>query len=68
MAVKYSTTKDFGVKGRKTLKLGNKMFTKKSTHRLKSIAKKKAISWRKKGYIVRVVKLTKSYGVYTHTK
>ena len=44
------------------------MFTKKSTHRLKSLAKKRASAWRKKGYIARVVKLTKGYGVYTHTK
>ena len=68
MAVKYSTTRDFGAKGRKSLKLGKKMFTKKSVHRLKSLAKKRASSWRKKGYIARVVKLTKGYGVYTHTK
>ena len=68
MAVKYSKTRDFGAKGRKSLKIGKKMMTKKSTHRLKSLAKKRASAWRKKGYIARVVKLTKGYGVYTHTK
>ena len=68
MAVKYSKVRDFGAKGRKSLKLGKKMFTKKSVHRLKSTSKKRASAWRKKGYIARVVKLTKGYGVYTHTK
>ena len=59
MAVKYSKVRDFGAKGRKSLKLGKKMFNKKSVHRLKSTSKKRASAWRKKGYIARVVKLTK---------
>jgi hypothetical protein len=68
MAVKYSKTRDFGAKGRKSRKLGKKMFTKKSVHKLKSSAKRKAAAWRKKGYSARVVKMTRGYGVYTHTK
>ena len=68
MAVKYSKTRDFGAKGRKSLKLGRKMFTKKSVHKLKSNAKKRASAWRKKGYSAIVVKLTRGYGVYTHTR
>ena len=68
MAVKYSKTRDFGAKGRKSLKIGKGMWTKRSTHRLKSNAKKRASAWRKKGYMARVVKLTRGYGVYTHTK
>ena len=35
MAVKYSKTRDFGAKGRKTRKLGNKMFTLHSTYKYK---------------------------------
>ena len=68
MAVKYSKTKDFGAKGRKSRKMGKKIWTKKSTHKLKSNAKSRASAWRKKGYIARVVKMTRGYGVYTHTK
>ena len=68
MAVKYSKQRDFGAKGRKSRKMGKKMWTKKSTHRLKSLAKKRASAWRKKGYSASVVKLTRGYGVYTHTK
>lgn len=68
MAVKYSKQRDFGAKGRKSLKMGKKMWSKKSTHKLKSNAKKRASAWRKKGYMARVVKLTRGYGVYTHTK
>ena len=68
MAVKYSKTRDFGAKGRKSRKLGKKMFTKRSTHKLKSSAKWMATAWRKKGYSAIVVKMTRGYGVYTHTK
>lgn len=68
MAVKYSKQRDFGAKGRKTRKMGKKIWTKKSTHKLKSNAKSRASAWRKKGYSARVVKLTKGYGVFTHTK
>ena len=49
MEVKYSKQRDCGAKGRKSLKVGKKMMTKKSTHRLKSKAKKRAAAWRKKG-------------------
>ena len=68
MAVKYSKQRDFGAKNRKTRKMGRKIWTKKSTFRLKSKAKSSASAWRRKGYMARVVKLTKGYGVYTHTK
>jgi len=68
MAVKYSKVKDFGAKGRKSLKIGKKMMTKKSTHRLKSVAKKKAMAWRKKGYSAMVKKVNGGYLVLTHTK
>lgn len=68
MAIKYSKQVDFGARGRKTRKMGGKMWTKKSTFRLKSKAKSSASSWRRRGYMARVVKLTRGYGVYTHTK
>lgn len=73
MAVKYSKTRDFGAKGRKTRKLGNKMFTLRRKYKLKSQAQKSAKSFRGyrpsgRSYLVRVVKLTKGYGVYTHRK
>tara|TARA_R110000824_G_scaffold322887_1_gene509849 strand:+ start:1136 stop:1342 length:207 start_codon:yes stop_codon:yes gene_type:complete len=68
MAVKYSKQVDFGARGRKSRKIGKKMWTKKSTHRLKSLAKKRASALRKRGYSARVVKLTRGYGVYSHTK
>jgi len=81
MAVKYSKQRDFGAKHRKTRKMGKKMWTLKSVHKLKSNAKKRAVawrrnistptrasSWRRKGYMARVVKLLDGYGVYTHTK
>ena len=68
MAVKYSKQRDFGAKGRKSLKVGNKMMTKKSTHRLKSTAKKRAAAWRKKGYSARVQKGVRGWLVLTHTK
>ena len=68
MAVKYSKQRDFGAKGRKSLKVGKKMMTKKSTHRLKSTAKKRANDWRKKGYSAEVKKTTGGWLVLTHTK
>lgn len=74
MAVKYSKQRDFGAKKRKSRKIDSKFWTKKSIHRLKSVAKKRASAWRKKGYSVRVVKYGKTkmgksgYGVLTHTK
>tara|TARA_R110000824_G_scaffold93950_2_gene227082 strand:- start:3025 stop:3231 length:207 start_codon:yes stop_codon:yes gene_type:complete len=68
MAVKYSKQRDFGAKGRKSLKVGKKMMTKKSTHRLKSTAKKRANAWRKKGYSAAVKKTTGGWLVLTHTK
>jgi len=69
MAVKYSKQRDFGAKGRKTRKMGNKMWTLKQPFRLKSKAKSSARAWRKKGYLARVVNLGVSgYGVYTHTQ
>lgn len=68
MAVKYSKQRDFGAKGRKSLKVGRKMMTKKSTHRLKSTAKKRASAWRKKGYSARVMKGGRGWLVLTHTR
>ena len=68
MAIKYSKVVDFTGRGRKSRKMGGKMWTKKSTFRLKSKAKSSASSWRRRGYIARVVPLTRGYGVYTHTK
>ena len=83
MAVKYSKVRDFGAKNRKTRKLGNQMWTFKSMSLLKSVSKKKAKAWRKKGYKARVLPVTKQisvrggtgskrgtkyYAVYTHTK
>ena len=73
MAVKYSKQRDFGAKHRKTRKMGKKMWTLKSVHKLKSNAKKRAVAWRRNistptRYMSRVVKLTRGYGVYTHTK
>ena len=67
MAVKYSKQRDFGAKGRKSLKIGKKMMTKKFTHRLKSVAKKRAAAWRKKGYNARVQPVSNGYVVLTHT-
>ena len=68
MAVKYSKQRDFGAKGRKSRKMGKKMWTLKGGYKLKTYAKRRASSWRRKGYMARVVKLTRGYGVYTHTK
>ena len=68
MAVKYSKQRDFGAKGRKSRKMGNKMWTTRSAFRLKSKAKASASAWRRKGYMARVIKLRKGYGVFTHTK
>jgi hypothetical protein len=73
MAVKYSKQRDFGVKNRKTRKLGNKMFTLRNKFKTKTRAKQHAKSLRGyrssgRSYLVRVVKLTKGYGVYTHRK
>ena len=56
MAVKYSKQRDFGAKGRKTLKLGGKFFTKMEWFTKKSDAKKYADRFRKKGKLARVVK------------
>ena len=70
MAVKYSKTRDFGAKDRKTRKLGNKMFTLHSTYKYKRIAKAKAEFIRGEGRLARVVKITINgkvrYGVYKH--
>tara|TARA_Y100000361_G_scaffold150663_1_gene166712 strand:+ start:156 stop:395 length:240 start_codon:yes stop_codon:yes gene_type:complete len=56
MAVKYSKQRDFGAKGRKTLKLGGKFFTKMEWFTKKSDAKKYADRFRKRGKLARVVK------------
>ena len=56
MAVKYSKQRDFGAKGRKTLKLGGKFFTKMEWFTKKSNAKKYADRFRKRGKLARVVK------------
>ena len=73
MAVKYSKVRDFGAKDRKTRKLGNKMFTLRIKAKTKARAKKYAKNLRGyrasgRSYMVRVVKLTRGYGVYTHRK
>ena len=72
MAVKYSKQRDFGAKGRKTRKLGKKMFKLVSTTRSKLMAKAKARIIRSKGKLARVVKMTKMgrmvYGVYSHSR
>jgi hypothetical protein len=68
MAVKYSKQRDFGAKKRKTRKMDKKMWGHRRSFRLKSDAKKSAKRFRARGYMARVVKLTKGYGVYTHTK
>ena len=74
MAVKYSKTRDFGAKGRKTRKMGKKIWTKSKAFKFKSDAKTYAKNVRKKGKLARVVtqKSTRStnqrYIVYTHTK
>tara|TARA_R100001086_G_C11754287_1_gene236256 strand:+ start:208 stop:750 length:543 start_codon:yes stop_codon:yes gene_type:complete len=72
MAVKYSKQRDFGAKGRKSRKLGNKMFTKVSTSKFKRIAKARAEMIRGRGKLARVVKETVNgkvvYGVYSHGK
>ena len=72
MAVKYSKERDFGAKGRKTRKLGNKMFRLVSTTRSKLMAKAKARMIRSKGKLARVVKMTKMgrvvYGVFSHSR
>tara|TARA_R110002012_G_scaffold130252_2_gene282679 strand:+ start:40 stop:273 length:234 start_codon:yes stop_codon:yes gene_type:complete len=76
MAVKYSKTRDFGAKGRKTRKLGNKMFTLRKVFTRKGDAKVQANAWKYgtggKKMNVRVVKITRygkvRYGVYTHGK
>jgi len=74
MAVKYSKQRDFGAKGRKTRKMGKKMWTKRKHFLAKSNAKKLAKSYRKKGYMARVVGISgvmntrKVWAVYTHTK
>tara|TARA_R100001594_G_scaffold45294_1_gene78089 strand:+ start:2866 stop:3108 length:243 start_codon:yes stop_codon:yes gene_type:complete len=56
MAVKYSKQRDFGAKGRKTLKIGKKIFTKQEWFSKKTDAKKYAQKWRKRGKLARVVK------------
>jgi hypothetical protein len=70
MAVKYSKTRDFGAKGRKTRKLGNKMFTKVGVSKYKRLAKAKAELIRGRGKSARVVKETikgkTMYGIYSH--
>tara|TARA_R110002020_G_scaffold379412_4_gene590604 strand:+ start:539 stop:772 length:234 start_codon:yes stop_codon:yes gene_type:complete len=77
MAVKYSKQRDFGAKGRKTRKMGKKIWTIRRTYKLKSQAQKFAKSLRSarvsgRSYMARVVKITRGgkvrYGVYTHTK
>mgnify|MGYP003636961746 CR=1 FL=1 len=68
--VKYSKTKDFGAKMRKTRKLGKKMFRLVATSKFKKIAKTRAEFLRGKGKLARVVKITQGgksmYGVYSH--
>jgi len=68
--VKYSKQKDFGSKGRKTRKLGNKMFRLVSSTKYKRLAKTKAELIRGRGKLARVVKITQGgktmYGVYSH--
>jgi len=70
MAVKYSKTPDFGAKGRKTRKLGDKMFRLHGVYRSKTQAKLVAKMIRSEGKMSRVVAITKSgklrYGVYKH--
>jgi len=70
MSVKYSKTKDFGAKMRKTRKLSNKMFKLVSTTKYKSLAKTKAELIRGRGKLARVIKITKGgkamYGIYSH--
>tara|TARA_R100000231_G_scaffold33800_2_gene29720 strand:+ start:3838 stop:4101 length:264 start_codon:yes stop_codon:yes gene_type:complete len=70
MAVKYSKERDFGAKGRKTRKLGNKMFKLVSMTKFKALAKSRAEIIRGRGKLARVVKMTKGgktmYGVYSH--
>ena len=66
--VKYSKQRDFGAKGRKSRKMGKKMWTHRSSWRLKSDAKRSAKRFRSRGLMARVVKRTRGYGVYTHTK
>lgn len=56
MAVKYSKVRDFGAKGRKSVKLGGKFFTKKEWFTKKTDAKKYAERYRKRGKMARVVK------------
>ena len=56
MAVKYSKVRDFGAKGRKSLKLGGKFFTKQEWFTKKTDAKKYAERFRKRGKLARVVK------------
>ena len=72
MAVKYSKQRDFGAKGRKTRKLGNKIFRIVSTSKYKRLAKAKAEMIRGRGKLARVVKITQGgktmYGVYSHGK
>jgi len=70
MAVKYSKQRDFGAKGRKSRKLGNKIFTKVGASKYKKLAKAKAEMIRGRGKLARVVKETINgkvmYGVYSH--
>ena len=74
MAVKYSKQRDFGAKGRKTLKLRKKIWTKSKVFKFKSDAKTYAKNVRKRGKLARVVtqKRTRAtnqrYWVLTHTK
>ena len=74
MAVKYSKVRDFGAKGRKSRKMGKKIWTKSKSFKFKSDAKTYAKNVRKKGKLARVVMqpetraTNKRYIVYTHTK
>lgn len=68
MAVKYSKVRDFGAKNRKSLKLGDKFFTKRSRHAKKTNAKIRAKNWRKKGYLARVIKLPFGMGYEVLTR
>lgn len=63
----YLGRKDFTGKGRKSRRIDDSYFTKKSNHRLKGDAQKRAKSYRKKGLRARVVKTGAGWTVYTHT-
>jgi len=67
MARKYSKTRDFRAKRRKSRKIEGQFWTHRGNYSLKSNATKRAKTLRKKGLKARIVKITKGYGVYSHT-